>query len=225
MSFAEPVRDQIYCVASRYRVSNVEHCNLCRFYLPESRSLVTPQSVASRKRAKKRKTEPEQLALFKHRGGKRRRAGRPAKGARPGMSHAKRPVLLERHPVHITLRVVAAVGSLRRRAAYHAIRQATLTAALRGSIRIVHLSIQRTHIHVLVEAKNQYALAAGMQSFQVSAAKHLNAAVGKITRGPRRRGTSRTSPSSRPVTARPRDLRHARPLHNTRSPTHGRGAN
>jgi len=98
-------------------------------------------------------------------------------------------VLAARYPVHVTLRVVPAVGSLRKRAAYHAIRKATLTAAAHGIIRIVHASIQRTHIHLLVEAKHKKALAVGMQSFQISAARHLNAAVGKIQRGPARRGT------------------------------------
>jgi REP element-mobilizing transposase RayT len=91
--------------------------------------------------------------------------------------------------VHVTLRVVSAVGSLRKRAAYHAIRQATLTAAAHCIIRIVHASIQRTHLHLLVEAKDKKALAVGMQSFQISAAKHLNVAVGKMRREPRRRGT------------------------------------
>ena len=127
--------------------------------------------------------------LFKPRGGKRRGAGRPPKGYRAGAPHKKRPALAARYPVHVTLRVVSAVGSLRKRAAYHAIRQATLTAAAHGIIRIVHASIQRTHIHLLVEAKDKKALAVGMQSFQISAAKHLNVAVGKMRREPRRRGT------------------------------------
>jgi REP element-mobilizing transposase RayT len=98
-------------------------------------------------------------------------------------------VLLRRHPVHVVLRVVAAVGSLRRRAAYHAIREATLTAAMREHVRIVHVSIQRTHVHLLVEAADKHALAIGMQGFQISAAKHLNTAIGKARRAPRRRGT------------------------------------
>jgi len=136
-----------------------------------------------------KRADPEQLVLFKRRGGKRRGAGRPPKGYRAGSPHEARPVLAERYPVHVTLRVVPAVGSLRRRAAYHAIREATLTAAMHGIIRIIHISIQRTHIHLLVEAKNAQALAVGMQSFQISAARHLNAAVGKMQRGPRRRGT------------------------------------
>jgi REP element-mobilizing transposase RayT len=89
----------------------------------------------------------------------------------------------------VVLRVAPAVGSLRRLDAYRAVREATLTAAMRGVIRIVHLSLQRTHVHMLVEAKDKVALASGMQGFQVSAAKHLNAAIGKARGGRRRRGT------------------------------------
>src|SRR3954468_17448561 len=121
----------------------------------------------------------EQLALFKKRGGTRRGAGRPPKGARAGSPHKERPDLHARYPVHVTLRVVGVVGNLRRRCVYQAVREATLTTALREDFRIVHLSIQRTHIHLLVEANDKAALASGMQGFQISAAKHLNAAISK----------------------------------------------
>jgi hypothetical protein len=43
------------------------------------------------------------------------------------------------------------------------IRQATLTTARREDFRIIHLSIQRTHVHLLVEAQDKGALASGMQ--------------------------------------------------------------
>src|SRR4051812_5465846 len=135
---------------------------------------------------------PVQLPLFqprKPRGGKRRGAGRPSKGPRAGSPHKKRPALHARHPVHVTLRAVAAVGSLRRRRAYHAIREATITTARREDFRIVHVSIQRTHVHLLVEAKDETALARGMQGFQISAAKQLNWAISKGRPGPRRRGS------------------------------------
>ena len=139
--------------------------------------------------AHKRGSEPEQLMLFKQRGGKRRGAGRPPKGSRPGSPHKASPYLHARYPVHVTLRAVDAVGNLRRRCVYRAIREATLTAARREIIRIVHISIQRNHVHLLVEAKDKEALAAGLQGFQISAAKHLNAAISKGTPGPPRRGT------------------------------------
>jgi REP element-mobilizing transposase RayT len=135
---------------------------------------------------------PAQLSMFqpnKPRGGKRRGAGRPSKGPRAGSPHKKRPALHARHPVHVTLRAVSAVGSLRRRRAYHAIREATITTARREDFRIVHVSIQRTHVHLLVEARDETALARGMQGFQISAAKQLNWAVSKGRPGPRRRGS------------------------------------
>ena len=43
----------------------------------------------------------------------------------------------------------------------------------------MQLSIQRTHIHLLVEADSSEALSRGMKAFQISAAKHLNAAVSR----------------------------------------------
>ncbi|HEY0192251.1 MAG TPA: transposase, partial [Kofleriaceae bacterium] len=113
--------------------------------------------------------------------------GRPKK-ARAGAPHKMRPALSRHHPVHVVLRVVREVGSLRRRLAYQAIREATLVVAERGDFRIVHLSLQRTHIHLLVEAGNRRALWRGMQSFQISAAKHLNRMISKGRPGPRRRG-------------------------------------
>ncbi|HVK84410.1 MAG TPA: transposase [Kofleriaceae bacterium] len=86
------------------------------------------------------------------------------------------------------LRVDKSVGTLRRRALYHAIREATLVAARNSeAFRIVHLSIQRTHVHLLVEAQQKLALARGMQGFTISAAKQINAAITK-ERGERRRG-------------------------------------
>jgi putative transposase len=155
--------------------------------------------------------EAEQLVLFeqKKRGGKRRGAGRPPKGARAGERHKRRPPHDGGHPVHVVLRVVKAVGSLRRRRTYQAIREATRVAARRGDFRIVHLSIQRTHVHLLVEAKGKAALAAGMQGFQISAAKHLNAAVSKGRPGPRRKGTVFPDRYHAVVIDSPRQARHA----------------
>jgi REP element-mobilizing transposase RayT len=164
--------------------------------------------MVTRSARRTRRTEPEQLVLWKKRGGKRRGAGRPPKGARAG-SHKQRPYLHARYPVHVTLRVVAAVGNLRRRCVYQAVREATLTTARREDFRIVHLSIQRTHIHLLVEANDKGALARGMQGFQISAAKHLNAALSKGKPGPRRRGVVFPDRYHAEIITSPRQVRHA----------------
>jgi len=147
--------------------------------------------------------------LFKKRGGKRRGAGRPPKGDRAGSPHKERPYLHARNPVHVVLRVVSSVGSLRRRLAYHAIREATLTTARREDFRIVQISIQRTHLHLLVEANDKRALAAGMQGFQISAAKHLNAAISKGRPGPRRRGAVFPDRYHAEIITSPTQARHA----------------
>src|SRR4051794_18330222 len=160
-------------------------------------------------RTRKQGASADQLVLFKKRGGKRRGAGRPPKGKRSGSPHEERPFLHARYPVHVTLRAISAVGNLRRRCVYRAIREATLTTARREDFRIVHLSIQRTHIHLLVEAKHKDALAAGMQGFQISAAKHLNAGISRDRPGPRRRGTVFPDRYHAEIITSPRQARHA----------------
>ena len=125
-----------------------------------------------------------QQKLFR-RGGKRRGAGRKPRGVRAGERHAARTAFKACHPLHVVLRVVPTIGSLRRRTMYKALREATITAALREQVRIVHLSLQRTHVHMLVEAADKTALARGLQGFQVSAARHINIALGDGTRSRR----------------------------------------
>jgi len=48
------------------------------------------------------------------RGGPRPGAGRPA-APRPIVHHVKRDEVLERHPSHVTIRVVSGVSSMRRK--------------------------------------------------------------------------------------------------------------
>src|ERR1041385_3061910 len=126
------------------------------------------------KRGRKRHV---QQSLFR-RGGKRKGAGRKPKGARAGSRHKKRPTIKPTQALHIVMRVDPAVGNLRRRQLYKAMRDATITAALRERFRIVHVSLQRNHVHLLAEAENKQALARGMQGFQISAARHINTALG-----------------------------------------------
>ena len=128
----------------------------------------------SSRRNRKRHVQQE---LFKN-GGKRKGAGRKPKGARAGAPHQARPNVKPNQALHVVLRVVPAVGSLRRREMYKAIREATIIAAVRERIRIVHISLQRTHVHLLVEATDKEALARGLQGFQISAARNINTVLG-----------------------------------------------
>ncbi len=89
------------------------------------------------------------------------------------MPHLTRPELAARFPVHVVLRRAEAIGTLRRLDFYAAIRKATMRVAKRQDFRIVHLSIQRSHIHLLVEATDKASLARGMQAFQISVRSSL----------------------------------------------------
>jgi REP element-mobilizing transposase RayT len=126
----------------------------------------------------------QQIALFRN-GGKRRGAGRKPAGARARTAHEARPEIDATNAMHVTLRVASEVGRMRRPEVYRAIRAASVVASRRGQVRIVHLTIQSTHLHMIVEAEDKNALARGMQGFQISAAKNINKVVG--TDG-RRRG-------------------------------------
>ena len=69
-----------------------------------------------------------------------------------------------------------------------AVREARLcTLRLEETFRIIHFSIQHSHIHLIVEASDRNALTTGMQVFSISCAKQINAGVSAL-RGKRRRG-------------------------------------
>ena len=142
--------------------------------------------------------------VFKTHGGKRPGAGRKPKGKRAKAPHAARPEHDPRHPVHVTLRVVGSASGLRRKDTYLAVREATIGTARREDFRIIHMSIQRDHIHLLVEADSRRALSKGVHGFSISAARQINKAITE------RGGDRRTGK----VIA---DRYHARPLTSPRA--------
>lgn len=147
-------------------------------------------------------SRPEQLELKcdkngQRRGGKRAGAGRPKSGARASERHKKRPKFAAYEPIHIVMRARPEIGSLRTHEVFRAIKEASFTAfghderalakpsasaasrKLDRAFHIVHLSIQRTHIHMIVEASDRDALFRGMQAFGISAARQINAGLGR----------------------------------------------
>ena len=151
----------------------------------------------------------QEIRFGDRRGGKRRRkGGRPPKGSRSSERHKTRAAFRKSEPLHVVARVVDAVGQLRTRETYHAIRKALVTTFTRENFRVVHLSIQNTHLHLLVEADHRTALAKGMQAFQISAAKHVNAAISR-QRSKRRRGTVFVDRYHAKIIRSPRQARNA----------------
>ena len=142
-------------------------------------------------------------------GGKRKGAGRPPKAKRSSERHKQRAEIKAAHPLHVTLRVENVIGTLRRLSLYHAVRRALRSVLGRADFRVIDVSLQDGHVHLIVEADNKLALARGMQAFQIVAARFINRAVSK-ERGKRRTGrvfSDRYHPKS--ITS-PLAARHAR---------------
>jgi putative transposase len=141
------------------------------------------------------------------RGGRRDGAGRPVTGKRRDPRHRTRPEISRHEPQHVTIRVVDAVGRLRRMDMYRAIHRAMRTALRRPDFHCVHASIQGNHLHFIVEADNRRALTLGMQGLKISMACWINAALEK--RGlPRLRKVFAYRYHVTPLRS-PRQVRHA----------------
>ena len=107
-------------------------------------------------------------------GGKRPGAGRKPKGEKAGVSHGKREKISERFPLHVTLRVLEGLPSLRRRENHREILRAFGAGAERFGFRLLHYSVRPDHVHLIAEAKHERALARGMQGLSIRMARRLN---------------------------------------------------
>ena len=105
------------------------------------------------------------------RGGARPGAGRKKTGRCRDAPHRTRPELSSTHAVHVVLRVRDRAPELRRRDIYHAVRLVLGRYLGRAEFRVVHVSIQNTHIHLLVEAADRRALTRAMQSLAINLAR------------------------------------------------------
>jgi REP element-mobilizing transposase RayT len=114
-------------------------------------------------------------------GGARRGAGRKARpGA--GVRHRARPDHKRRFPVHVTMKVVAAVGSLTRKKSFAAVKGAIEGGMEREGFRITDWTVQRDHLHLMVEAEDRVQLSRGMQGLATRIARRLNKALGRSGR-------------------------------------------
>ena len=108
--------------------------------------------------------------------------GRPRKYKGYATRYGDRPRFDRLTPLHVTLKVDRAVRSLRRCDAYRVVRIAMARMLGRDDFRILQLSLERDHVHLLVEATSHGALARGMKAFESSAAQRLNQRVGRTGR-------------------------------------------
>jgi len=111
-------------------------------------------------------------------GGKRPGAGRKPSGLKVGVPHRTRPPHHAPHPVHVTLRARHGLPSLRSDALFATVRRG-LSQASRGGLRLVEFSVQRDHVHLLVEAVDVRALSRGLQGLAIRIAKGVNRVLGR----------------------------------------------
>src|SRR5262245_695450 len=127
---------------------------------------------------------PVQMALglsASRRGGARPGAGRKPTGrygkkdgaARAGVRHQERPQLASRHPVHVTMRVARGLPSLRTQRVLRMVEAVAQAPRVEGFC-VVHFSIQKDHVHMIVEAADAPTLSCGMRSFAIRFALRLN---------------------------------------------------
>lgn len=104
----------------------------------------------------------EQLTFFP-RGGKRAGAGRKPKGERALVTHTKREAMSWHTPALVTMRLVARLPTLRDPTPLALLNAAFAGATGRLGFQIAHFSVQSNHLHLIVEARNEYALGRGMK--------------------------------------------------------------
>ena len=125
----------------------------------------------------------EQLELRPKVPGRRRPgAGRPRKHAREDqygyVRHRPRPIHKARHPLHVTLR---AGRSWLRNGYVLAVLHDTLTHTIERNrlLQVIHFSLQRNHLHLIVESRDRDTLSRGMQGLASILARRINRIQGQ----------------------------------------------
>jgi REP element-mobilizing transposase RayT len=112
----------------------------------------------------------KQRSLFNQKG-----AGRPKLPAhrRKSIAHRKREEIPGQKPLHVTIKInKQIVYTLRNKILFKKISRAIMRARAKG-LRVIHFSVQRDHIHFLLEAKDKILLGKSMQAMMISLAKSL----------------------------------------------------
>ena len=87
---------------------------------------------------------------------------------------------MRKHTVlHVTVRLVREVGTLRRFKLGPAMRRAFAATARKDAFRLCQFSVQRDHLHLACEADSNEGLSRGMQGLEISFAKRINRVLGR----------------------------------------------
>ena len=137
--------------------------------------------------------------------GKKRR--RPGGGRKPKVyakghvppKHRVRPEVSAREPLHVVFRIHRGLPSLRERRAFGAVVGALRKGCERFGTRVVQFSVQRDHVHLIVESEDKAFLARAMKGLKVRIARGVNRVWRRCGEVFRERYTARSLGSPREV--------------------------
>ena len=105
-------------------------------------------------------------------GGRRAGAGRKP-GPSPGLAHRSRPNFSSL-PAHVTLKIRPGIPSLRTLRMVREVERSFERGCSRPGFRLVHYSLQRNHVHLIVEASSRAALGRGMMAIAGRLGRAIN---------------------------------------------------
>lgn len=152
---------------------------------------------------RRRKRKPAQMSLSGRgaHGGLRAGAGRPKGRSNHYVPHITRPKVTRHKAVHVTMKRVAGLPSMRRPRAYEVIRQIFVKEKARKGFRLVHYAVRGNHMHLVCEGDTTMALSRGIQRVASTIARKLNKLF-------RRRGRFFADRFHGRVLTAPRDVRN-----------------
>src|SRR5262249_29837634 len=120
--------------------------------------------------------EQTKLKLKATWGGRREGAGRP-RTTPDYVRHRERETLAPYLPVHVTIRMLDEVRSMRQPRLFDVVAKCIEEAQGRFGMRITHFSVQGKHIHLIVEGVDKAGLRKAITGFNVRISIHLNRAM------------------------------------------------
>ncbi len=91
----------------------------------------------------------------------------------PGIRHTKRPYLSKPTSLHLTVKIKKNKAEIKNKSVLAILKRAILNARKQG-LQVIHYSLEYDHVHLLIEADNNFILAKGMQAFGVTFSKAIN---------------------------------------------------
>ncbi len=95
------------------------------------------------------------------------------------MPHVRRPQVSRHAAVHVTMRCVAGLLSLRRPVPLRLIKEIFAEEGARKGFRLAHYAIRGNHLHLVCEANDTLALSRGVQRVASRIARTLNRRFGR----------------------------------------------